>query len=588
MNRQVFCLAVFSLVLSSCAQRGPAPQSDSADVLVRYDAIHHPAVANAGMVVSQNALATRIGQQVLLEGGNAVDAAVAVGFALAVTLPRAGNIGGSGFMLVHLAERGEQIALDFRSAMPADFDLDAFRGADGRLDSERLKYGATAAAVPGTVAGLHEAWRRFGSKPWAELLAPAVALARDGIRVTHDLAFALATQAPVFRTMPGSAAIYLDGNSDAHAYGSTWRQTDLAWSLAQIQQHGAEAFYQGAVGERLVAAVRRDGGYISRDDLRYYQVRARTPLRRGYRGREVVTMPPVSGGGVTLLQMLGMLERFDVAANPHGSAASLHLLAEVMKQGAANRRFGIGDPDYSDLPVDEMLSDAVIAAMAARIDLEQARPVSDVAPMNPPPRNTTHYSVADQWGNAVSTTYTLGYSFGSGYVAEGTGILLDNQMRNFTHDDPAHANAPAPGKRMMSTMTPTIVLDAQGRAVLVTGTPGGSRIINVLLQMIVNVIDYGLSVAEATYTPRIHQPWRAPELAVEQGVSADTLSLLRAHGHVLVQQDTMGSTQSISLRDGRYFGAADSRRPGALAAGVQRVGDKLVPGDAVGYGAGSG
>ena len=568
-------LALLCTTLAGCTPLSPPEDAAlrETSVVIRYDQIHHPVIANAGMVVSQNRLATEIGQQVLRDGGNAIDAAVAVGFALAVTLPRAGNIGGSGFMVMHLADENQQVALDFRSSMPATFDADRYRGNDGRVNTDALKFGAHVVGVPGTVAGLHLASKRFGKLPFGELVQPAIELARSGIVVTHDLGFALAAQRDVFAQFPSSRAAYLNANGQPPQFGELWRQPDLAWTLTEIRDHGSDAFYQGAVAKMLTSAVQADGGHISMEDLARYEVRVREPLQTTYRGKRVVTMPPVSGGGVTLLQMLNTLSHFNLAELPQGSAQSLHLIAEVMKQGSANRRFGIGDPDYVPVAIKEMLSPALAREMAAAIDLKNARAVKDVQPLNPTPepsRETTHYSVVDQWGNAVSTTYTLGYSFGSGYVAGRTGVLLDNQMRNYTFDSPGHANAPAPGKRMVSTMTPTIVLDDAGAVEIVTGTPGGSRIVNVVLQLLINMIDYEMSVAEATHASRVHQPWRTQALAVEPSTNLDTVALLRERGHQIEFQGTMGSTQTVQIKDGLMFGAADPRRPDALAKGVQQ------------------
>ena len=580
-------LLLIALLLAACSAttRSPNSTTTTADraaqpaggpAILANTSITSPVVANAGMVVSQNALATQVGRDILRAGGNAIDAAVAVGFALAVTLPRAGNIGGSGFMLFH--EAGASVAaLDFRSAAPRAFRPEKYRLEDGSIDRDRLKFGAHAIGVPGTVAGLAAAWKRGGSMDWAALLAPAIGLARDGIRVSHDLELALASEQAVFARFPASRAKFLTPDGQALAAGELWRQPDLAATLQVLAEQGAASFYRGTLARALVAAVQADGGYLSLADLQGYEAQWRTPLEVAYRGKRVVAMPPVSGGGVTLLQMLNILGQFDLSQYPQGSAASLHLLAETMKRGAANRRVGIGDPDFVTVRTDVALSPETGRTLAAEISLDRATPVAQINPLTPPAsRDTTHYSVVDQWGNAVAVTYTLGYSFGSGYVAPGTGILFDNQLRNFSYESATHANAPAPGKRMMSTMTPTMVFGADDQLELVTGTPGGGRIINVLLQLLVNCIDYDMNIASATQAPRIHQPWRSPELTVEPGFSRDTVQLLESRGHSVLQQASMGSTQSIALKQGLMFGAADPRRPGALAAGLSRVGETLV------------
>ena len=541
--------------------------------IVRYDSIHHPVKARFGMAVSQNSIATRVGQQTLARGGNAVDAAISMGFALAVTLPRAGNLGGSGFMLVHMASENKTEAIDYRSVAPLAASVEKFTGADGELDWDRLTWGSTAAAVPGTVAGMHMAWQRYGSMDWKTLLQPAYQLAHEGFEVNHDLAEVLNLAADEFRVHArGSAYLRQDGRP--WVAGDTLVQPDLAWSIAQIMEHGAVAFYEGELAQRIVAAFEANGGLLSSADLAAYKARERAPVSTTYRGMKVISMPPVSSGGVTLLQMLNILENFDLRQYPQGSAKSLHLLAEVMKRAAANRRTFLGDPDFTGIPVDTYIGKELAEEMAKKIDMQHAASVKDIEPESigdTEIRDTTHYSVMDRHGNAVSNTYTLGYSFGSGFVAEGTGILFDNQMRNFSYRaGSGHPNALAPGKRMLSTMTPTIVLDRDGKVFLVTGTPGGGRIINVILQVLVNVIDYQLNIAEASDRPRIHQGWQQQDLAIETGMNPEVIGILRNMGHEIDIQRTMGSTQSIVWREGVFEGSADPRRPNALALGLDR------------------
>lgn len=568
----VFLRTVLRLTLCLALVLPASVLSQSNLSIIRYDSIHHPVVARYGMVVSQNRTATEVGQQILARGGNAIDAAVAVGFALAVTLPRAGNLGGSGFMLVHQAGSKETTALDYRSVAPLEASLDKLQGEDGKIDWERLTFGPMAAAVPGTVAGLHLAWQRYGSMPWADLLQPAYELASNGIKVTDDLEFALSDGVSVLSRFKRSAAIYLNNDAQALQAGELLVQKNLAWSISQIQQHGADAFYRGEVGQRVVDAVQAAGGMISMQDLAAYKVRLRKPVMTSYRDHAVISMAPVSAGGVTLIQMLNMLGNFDLTKYAQGSAKSLHLLAEVMKRAAANRRTYLGDPDFIEIPIKGYLSKQLATDMAQDINLHKAASVKKISPQAPAKyesRETTHFSVIDRYGNAVSNTYTLGYSFGSGFVAGETGILLDNQMRNFSYrDSPDHPNAMRPGKRMLSTMTPTMVFEPDGKVMLVTGTPGGSRIINVILQLLVDVIDYDLNIAEATHRPRIHQGWRSQTLGVENGLSADTIQALTEMGHKVEVQRSMGSTQSIVWQGGLFYGAADPRRPNALALGL--------------------
>ncbi len=529
------------------------------------------------MVVSQNSIATSVGQGVLARGGNAVDAAVAMGFALAVTLPRAGNLGGSGFMLAHMSAEQKTLAFDYRSVAPLAASVDVYTRADGELDMDRLTFGPMAAGVPGTVAGMYKAWQQLGSLSWKEILQPAYQLANEGFVVGHDLAYVLNMASKVLNHYSTGSA-YLRQDGQPWVAGDKLVQKDLAWSIAQIMEHGAAAFYEGELAQRIVDAFEKTGGIMTREDLAAYQVKERIPVSTSYRGKQVISMPLVSGGGMTLIQMLNMLENFDMRKYGQGSARSLHLQAEVMKRAAANRRSLIGDPDFVEVSVDAYISKDLARNMARKINFKRAAKVKKIKAESLEryeSRNTTHYSVMDAHGNAVSNTYTLGYSFGSGFVAGGTGILFDNQMRNFTYrSDSNHKNALAPGKRMLSTMTPTIVLDTDGRVLLVTGTPGGGRIINVILQILVNVIDYQMNIAEATDQPRIHQGWRNQELGVETGMNPEVVKLLKGMGHKIDMQQTMGSTQSIMWQEGVFNGSADPRRPNALALGLNRPPEK--------------
>lgn len=567
-QKTVLVLAVFCL----CTASSRAALAQMSEPIIRYETIHRDIEGYYGMVASQNSDATAIGQAVLQQGGNAVDAAVAMGFALAVTLPRAGNLGGSGFMLIYLAKENKTIALDYRSMAPLSAEEANYRTDKGEIDRQKLTYGAVASGVPGTVAGFYEAWKRYGSLTWAELLQPAYILASQGLMVSPDLSHAITTAHQVLARVPASAAIYFRPDGLAWQPGQTLVQKDLAWSIQQIQAHGPDAFYKGRLAQKIVDAFGRDNGQITMDDLAAYEVKERTPVSTDYRGYTVYSMPPSSAGGLTLIQMLNILENFDVAANQSGSAKHLHLLAEVMKRAAANRRLHVGDPDYVDVNIEGYTSKRLAKKMAKDIDLTKAASVTSIMPEpleEYESRDTTHFSVMDAQGNAVSNTYTLGYSFGSGWVAEGTGILFDNQMRNFYLPGSEDGkNAFAPGKRVVSTMTPTIVMGKDGKPFLVTGTPGGSRIINTMLQLLVNVIDFDMKIAEATHQPRIQQGWTSQKLAMERGFSPDTIEILQQMGHKIVFEKSMGSTQSVLFRDGKFYGAADPRRPNASALGL--------------------
>lgn len=542
--------------------------------LLEYPSIHAPTVGSHGMVVSQNEAASRVGAEMLRRGGNAVDAAVAMAFVLAVTLPRAGNLGGDGFMLVHDARANRSIVIDFRGVAPRAATLARFIDAQGH-ETRESAIGYIAPAVPGTVAGLEMAHRRFGRLPWADVVAPALALARDGVILSHDEAFVFGWARERLSTSEAGRRTFYKPDGSLYAAGERLRQPDLAWSLGQIQRHGADAFYRGAIAQRIAADMARHGGLITLADLDAYRPVERQPLIGSYRGIEIRTAPPASAGGATLINMLNILERFDLAGMGAGSAASLHVMAETMKLGYADRYRFLGDTDFERVPLTGFLSKDYAATRAALISPDRARPAAEMGAGDPgrfESPDTTHFSVADAEGNAVSTTYTLGADFGSGVMIAGTGILLNNQMNNFSHEQAAAAaargeapppNAMRPGKRMLSTMMPTMLF-RDGRPWLITGTPGGSTIIDTVLQIVVDVVDFRLNIAEATHQPRIYQG-TTDSLRVEPNFNPDTVAALRARGHRITSDETMGSAQSIMIQDGLFLGAADPRRPGAFA-----------------------
>ncbi|WP_374285191.1 gamma-glutamyltransferase [Novosphingobium sp.] len=542
--------------------------------LLEYPSIHSPVVGEKGMVVSQNAIASRVGADVIRRGGNAVDAAVAMGFALAVTLPRAGNIGGDGFMLVHDGQSGQDIFFDFRSVAPKAATLPMFLDNQGK-EAGAASRGYIAPSVPGTVAGLFMAHKRFGKLPWAQVVAPAIALARDGVALTPDEAFVFSWGKERLSTSKAARGTYYKPDGALYRAGEVLKQPDLAWTLGQIAKRGADGFYKGPVAEKFAADMQANGGIITLQDLADYRAVERKPLRGTYRGLDIVTAPPASAGGATLLNMLNILETFDLKSGALGSARTLHLLSETMKLGYADRYKVLGDTDFAKVPLSGFVSKSYAQERARLIDPDQAKPAEalgagDAWRFESP--STTHFSVADANGMVVSTTYTLGADFGSGVMIAGTGILLNNQMNNFSHVQAAKAladgkplppNAMAPGKRMLSTMMPTIVMK-DGKPWLITGTPGGSTIIDTVLQVIVNVVDFKLNVEEATHQPRIFQD-ASDKLRVEPNFNPDTVRLLGAMGHPITSDETMGSAQSILIDGGLYLGAADPRRPGALA-----------------------
>ncbi|WP_420391328.1 gamma-glutamyltransferase [Acuticoccus sp.] len=541
----------------------------------------HPVTAERHMVVSQEAEATRVGLDVLRRGGNAVDAAVATAFALAVTLPRAGNIGGGGFMIVHLAGTSEAAAVDFREVAPVAADRDMFLGPDGEADPELSRRSGLAVGVPGTVAGLALAHERYGSGTldFAELVAPAVTLARDGFTVSEDTASALATPEVMERLTadPAASAYYPEGS--APEGGRTLRLPALAGTLQAIADGGPSAFYEGEVAQGLVDAVNARGGRMTVEDLAGYEAKVREPVRGTFGDTEVISMPPPSSGGVHLVQLLNTLADVPLAEYGLNSADAIHAMAEASKQAYADRALYLGDPDFVEVPVAALTSQDYADTIATRIDMARATPSTEIAAdpgaLPAEGNETTHFSVVDAEGNAASVTTTLNFSFGVGFAAPG-GFLLNNELDDFSAKPGVpnaygliggEANAVEPAKRPLSSMTPTI-LTRDGEVALVTGSPGGSRIITTVLQVILNWTVHERNIAAATAAPRVHHQWLPDEIRVEEGISPDTVRLLEARGHTVVRRDAMGATQSIAVApDGTLTGASDPRRPGGLAAG---------------------
>ena len=566
-------------LLCACISFTTHAQSDSAAIFSGVDIIH-PIYAASGMVATQEEQATRIGLEILKQGGNAVDAGVAIGFALAVTLPRAGNLGGGGFMIVHSADKNETVAIDFREMAPLGASRDMYLDEDGNAVAQRSRFTYLAVGVPGTVAGLALAAERYGSGQLtlADLIAPATKLAADGMPVSEDLASSLAAREKRLKKWPESVKIFYKADGSLYNVGETLVQADLATSLQAIADQGPQAFYEGEIAEKIAADMEANDGLITLKDLKNYKAVIRRPVRGTYRGYEIVSMPPPSSGGVHVVQILNMLEHYPIKQFGHNSASTIHRMAEAMKLAYADRSEYLGDPDYAEVPVKGLTSKKYAAELVNMIDVSKARPASDIKPNNPIPyesNETTHYSVMDQDGNVVSTTYTINFSYGTGIVAAGTGILLNNEMDDFSAKPGVpnaygliggDANAVAPRKRPLSSMTPTIVLK-DGKPFLITGSPGGSRIITTTLQVIMNVIDHGMNIAEATVAPRIHHQWLPDEIRVEEGLSPDTVALLEAMGHKVVIKNAMGSTQSIMRMPEGLYGYSDPRRRNALTTG---------------------
>ena len=535
------------------------------------DRIHAESSKNF-MVVSQNIHATEAGYEILNNGGNAVDAAVAVGFVLAVTLPRAGNLGGGGFMLIYDKENNKVETIDYRSAAPRSAKSEMFIE-----DSNIVRFGHLVNAVPGSVAGLIKAHEKHGSLSLKDVMKPSVRLAKNGIPVTNDLNYALEWSKESLLGNPTSKNKFYDENQNPIEVSSSFKQPKLAKTLSLISRQGKEVFYEGEIAKWIEEDSLKNGGLITLKDLASYEAKDRKPISINYRGYKIVSMAPVASGGLVLLQTLSILENFNLEKFGPNSAETIHLLSESMQRAYADRARYHGDPDYFDVPVKKLLSKKYLNNRSKSITQYRTEDgkiyAGDINKIDESP-DTTHFSVIDSMGNAVSNTYTLGSSFGSGVTIEKGGFLMNNQMRNFSHFygqvgaeyGTSEANRLEPGKRMISTQTPTLVFNPDGELMMILGSPGGGRIPNIITQVISNVIDHEMSFTEAVMAPRINQRLEG-RLQLETGFSPDTINLLKQRGHKPETSTTMGSVQAIFLEENNIFGVADTRRPGALAKG---------------------
>ena len=549
---------------------------------IDYVSPYHPVVGKSGMVVSQNNLSSDIGIEILNKGGNAVDAAVAVGFSLAITLPRAGNLGGGGFMLVYLKEKNEIFYIDYRSKSPLNSSIDNIFDLNGKTIKpkdftndmfNKTRYGYKAPAIPGTVAGLLEAHEKFGKLPLEEVLAPAIRQARNGITVSYDLEKAI-EDTNQLKKDPESLKIYF---KDGYAIkeNSTFKRPDLEKTFQLIATNGKKGFYEGDIAIKMVEAMNANGGLFTLEDFKNYKVEISEPIVASYRGNLVFTAGPPSGGGITLLTALNVLSFYDLNKYNSDSAITYHLTSEALRRGHNNRSHFVGDPDYFDVPVTQLLSKERTMELAKSIDIKKASKSTVVKPLEliKESRDTTHFSIIDKDGNAVSNTYTLGYSFGSGVTIPDTGILMNNQMNNFAYRygdknirgrSASTGNRFEPGKSPMSTMAPTMVFNEEGDLMLITGSPGGSLIPAAILRVITGVVDFNLDIGQATMLPRVHKDWPTTGILYERTLNSDVVRIInKTIGHKMTPEHTMGSTQSIHIINGTNYGFADLRRPNA-------------------------
>lgn len=575
------------LLTSVCPAAFAAETADAnpgAHAVMSYSSRFHPVIAENGMVAAQDAIAAAVGRDILARGGNAIDAAVATGFALAVTHPQAGNLGGGGFMMIALKDQDEVIAIDFREMAPARATRDMYLGADGEVDNMRAQYSHLSSGVPGSVMGFLDALQTYGTMTRRQVMGPAIRLASQGFPVSYGLASSLEDNLQSLSRDP-STMEYFFKNGHTPKPGDTLTQKDLAETLRRIMEQGSDGFYKGKTAALMLAEISEGGGIMTQADLDNYRTVTRAAVTGTYKGYEVASMPPPSSGGIHVIQMLNILSGYDLVADGHNSANYLHKLAESMRRAYADRSKYLGDPDFFDVPVKDLTDQAYADYLRGTIDLTKASRSADIGPAKSLPyesNETTHYSVMDKQGNAVSVTYTLNFSYGSGYTVDGAGFLLNNEMDDFSSKPGSPngfgliggvANQIEPGKRPLSSMTP-VILRKDGRAVLATGSPGGSTIITSVLQTILNVTAFDMNVAQATAQPKMHHQWLPDIVVTEPGMSKDTLDILASRGFILPKNETggyahsvIGRVNSVAYKDGVFQGSADPRGPKSAVAG---------------------
>ncbi len=550
-----------------------------------------PVYSQNGMVVTADKIASEVGREILAKGGNVVDAAIAVAFTMAVTMPRAGNLGGGGFMMVYDAKTKTTRAIDYREKAPIKATADMFLDRQGNVDEKVARFSHKSAGVPGTVRGLELAYKLYATQEWADLVDPAIYYASKGLTVSKSLSDSIKKKAEhLWKSFP-ARDVFFKGRSFYEA-GDNLVQKDLARTLVEIATKGADAFYEGDTAIRIAVDMKKNGGLITMEDLKKYQAVLRDPVVGYYRGYKVVSMPPPSSGGVHLVQMLKTLNNFPIKSEHWGAgtADTMHVMAESMKRAYADRAKYLGDPDYVKVPVKALTSDLYANRTAEGISLGSATPselieagrfLPDESPQ------TTHFTIVDKWGNVVTNTYTLNFSYGSGHMVEGTGILLNNEMDDFVaKKGVANAyglvgndkNAIESEKRPLSSMTPTLLFDEKDNFYMALGSPGGSRIITAVLNVIMNVIDHDMNLAEAIVAPRMHHQWMPDIIEVEEGYSLDTLKLLQARGHSIKEVPPMGAVMAVMKLGDAYVGFADTRRFDAKASYLEENTQPIVQG----------
>ena len=587
MNHIVTLVAVLSFLAGPVLAKERPASPAGAQAVTNFGTINHPVLSKHGIVSTQDRLAAQVGANILARGGNAVDAAVATGFALAVTHPQAGNLGGGGFMLVYLADEKKTIALDFREMAPGQATRDMYLNAKGNVDNKIARFSRASAGVPGTVMGLLDALETYGTMSRRQVMGPAIRLASEGFIPSPILEDALKDAAKQLSVDQSSIDYF--GHVKA---GEVWKQADLAKTLRRILKDGADGFYSGQTAG-LIANEMQMGegqakGLITVEDLANYSTVMREPVRGTYRGYEIAAMSPPSSGGVHVVQMLNILEGYNLRADGHNSAAYLHKLIESMRRAYADRSKYLGDPDFVDVPVKALTDKDYAARLREGIDLLKASASEEILPgakLVPEPVNTTHFSVMDKHGNVVALTYTLNFSYGSGYSVDGAGFLLNNEMDDFSAKPNTpngygllggDANKIEPRKRPLSSMTPLFVIK-DDKVILATGSPGGSTIITSVMQVALNVMEWEMNLAEATHRPRIHHQWIPDHVTAEPAINADTINILQDMGHVFpktlsgeIRKTILGRVNSVGQNeDGDIAGAADPRGPKSAAIGAK-------------------